>query len=262
VIITSDWQPNLYLAFGKERTQPSIDLAARINKDDPKRIIDIGCGPGNSTNVLKVRWTQAEIVGLDNSEAMINEAKSKYPAINWIQADASDDLDKLGKFDIVFSNAAIQWIPNHKILLTNLFGMLNNDGVLAVQVPCTKYMPINTELIKLTSNGKWKNHFTNISSTYSVHTADFYYNILCGLTAEIDLWETNYFHIMNTHSEIVKWYSGSGLRPYLDCLKDDFTKNKFVKEYENALKEVYPVQSDGKILFPFTRIFFIVKKSD
>jgi len=113
----SDWQPDLYLKFGKERTQPSIDLAAKIGLDDPKRIIDIGCGPGNSTNVLKARWPRAQIMGLDNSEAMIDEARSKYPGMDWIYLDASGDLSGLGNFDIVFSNAALQWMPNQQILL-------------------------------------------------------------------------------------------------------------------------------------------------
>ena len=255
----SDWQPNLYLQFGKERTQPSIDLTARIDIDNPKRIIDIGCGPGNSTNVLIARWPQAEIIGLDNSEAMIHEAKEKYPAMNWLCADAAGDLSTLGHFDIVFSNAAIQWMPHQKTLLSKFFRMLNIGGVLAVQVPCTKYMPMHTELKKLISSGKWKGKFANVASTYSIHTADFYYDILCDLTAEIELWETHYFHIMNTHADIVKWYSGSGLRPYLNCLEDASENTEFINEYENALKNVYPIQSDGKILFPFTRIFFVVK---
>jgi len=255
----SDWQPNLYLEFGKERTQPSIDLTARIDKDNPQRIIDIGCGPGNSANVLKARWKQAEIIGLDNSEAMINEAKSKYPDMQWLCTDASGDLTGLGKFDIVFSNAAIQWMPNQEKLLSKLFEMLNKNGILAIQVPCTKYMPIHIELEKLILADKWKIRFANVASPHSIHPADFYYNILCNLTEEIDLWETHYFHRMNTYADIVKWYSGAGLRPYLDCLKDNAIRAEFLKEFENALKNAYPIQSNGKILFPFTRIFFIAK---
>ena len=258
----SDWKPKLYLSFGKERTQPSIDLVTRIDCDNPKRIIDIGCGPGNSTNVLKARWPNAEIIGLDNSEAMINEAASKYPSMSWICDDACNDLTELGFFNIVFSNAAIQWMPNQDVLLSKLFGMLNEGGVLAVQVPCVKYMPMHTELKKLIATDKWKNQFVDMASAYSIHTADFYYNLLCNLTMEIDLWETHYYHIMNTHSDIVKWYSGSGLRPYLDCLKDNSMNTEFLNEYEDSLKVTYPVQSDGKILFPFTRIFFMARKEN
>ena len=255
----SDWQPNLYLEFDKERTQPSVDLVTKINIENPGRIIDIGCGPGNSTNVLKARWPNAEIIGLDNSEAMVSEAKSKYPAMSWLCADASGDLTKLGSFDIVFSNAAIQWITNQEILLPKLFGMLNRGGVLAVQVPCTKFMPIHTEVEKLAANDKWRNKFAGMASTYSIHTADYYYDIICNLNEEVDLWETHYYHIMKSHADIVRWFRGTGLRPYLDCLKDNETHTEFIKEYENALKAVYHVQPDGKILFPFTRIFFVVK---
>ena len=256
----SSWQPNLYLEYGKERTQPAIDLVARIDKDDPKRIIDVGCGLGNSTNVLKARWTKAEIIGLDNSETMIAEAKSKYDTIKWLCADASNDLTELGNFDIVFSNAVIQWIANQELLLHKLFRMLSPGGVLAVQVPCVKYMPIDTELKKLIITDKWRDYFENMVSTYSIHTADFYYDILCDFTTELDLWETHYFHVMNTHADIVKWYSGAGLRPYLACLKDDSLEVEFCKEYESALASVYPIQPNGKILFPFTRIFFTLKK--
>jgi len=255
----SDWQPDLYLQFAGERTQPSIDLVRRIDAIAPTRIIDIGCGPGNSTEVLKARWPGAEIIGLDDSEAMIDEARATYPAMNWICADASDVGAELGTFDIVFSNAALQWMPSQEMLLPKLSSMLNKGGLLAVQVPCTKYMPIHIELEKLATSTAWRKRFIDMASTYSVHTADFYYDLLCKLTTEIDLWETHYFHVMNTHSEILEWYSGSGLRPYLDCLKDDGLRTEFLEEYEDALKSAYPVQADGRILFPFTRIFFLVR---
>ncbi|MFA6697585.1 MAG: methyltransferase domain-containing protein, partial [Eubacteriales bacterium] len=143
------WKPNLYLSFERERTQPSIDLMTRINLDKPYRIIDIGCGPGNSTNILKLRWPEAELIGLDDSEAMIQQAKEKYKDIKWVLADATGDLSSLGTFDIVFSNAAIQWMPNHPALIKNMFKLLNKGGVLAVQVPYTEEMPIHTDLQKL-----------------------------------------------------------------------------------------------------------------
>ena len=254
----SDWQPSLYLEFGKERTQPSIDLVARLDKEDPGRILDVGCGPGNSTRVLQARWGHAEIIGLDRSQAMIEEAKSRYPDIQWYCADASVDLSGLGTFDIVFSNAAIQWMPNQKALLSKLFGMLRPSGVLAVQVPCAKFMPVHTELVELASAEKWKARFEKLIAPYSVHTPDYYYDILCNLTDEVDLWETDYYHIMDSHSDIVRWSSASAMRPYLDCLPDESAAAEFTEEYELALREAYPLQPGGKILFPCTRIFFIV----
>ena len=255
----SDWQPGLYLTFDKERTQPSIDLVARIDCNDPKRIIDVGCGPGNSTAVLKAKWPQAEIIGLDSSTAMIDEAKSKYPAMEWVCADAFSDLSDIGKFDIVFSSAAIQWIPDQDKLLAKLYGMLNENGVLAAQVPCTKHMAVQIELDKLASTAKWKPLFADVSS-HSAYSAETYYDILCGLTPDIDLWETRYFHVMQSHSDIVNWYSGTGLRPYLDCLDGGALAAEFLADFEAALKIAYPIQADGKVLFPFTRIFFMAKK--
>lgn len=258
----ADWNPNLYLTFEKERTQPSIDLVSRIDKETPERIIDIGCGPGNSTRVLKRRWPNAQIVGLDHSQAMLEQAKKTDENIHWICKNASENLAELGKFDVVFSNAAIQWIPNQVLLLQNLFGLLCDNGTLAVQVPCTKNMPIHTELQKLIHTEKWESAFQSVSSNYSIHTADFYYDILSGISNSIDLWETNYYHIMNDHAEIVRWYSGSGLRPYLDCFAEESEKNQFLAEYESLLKHAYPLQKDNKVLFPFHRIFFTVNKKE
>ena len=258
----SDWKPNLYLTFEKERTQPSIDLVMRIDNENPKKIIDIGCGPGNSTNVLRMRWSEAEIIGMDSSEPMIEQAKKNYDNINWICVDASQNLSELGLFDIVFSNAAIQWISDQHLIIPNLFHILNKGGLLAVQVPCTKNMSIHTELKKLVSTVKWEKHFNSLSSTYSIHTADFYYDILSSLSQQIDLWETDYYHIMNCHQDIVKWYSGSGLRPYLDCLTNENVKAEFISDYESVLKNSYPLQKDNKVLFPFTRIFFTAHKAE
>ncbi|MCL2512716.1 MAG: methyltransferase domain-containing protein [Oscillospiraceae bacterium] len=256
----SDWNPNIYLSFEKERTQPSIDLAMRIGMDSPKRIIDIGCGSGSSTAVLKSRWPAAEIVGLDNSKSMLERAKEKTPGIEWVCGDASGDLSHLGAFDIVFSNAAIQWMPNHPLLLKNLYSILTDGGIFAVQVPYTADRPIYKELQKLISVPKWKNRFAAVSTVSSFHAADYYYDILSGLPSNVELWVTEYFHIMPDHKSVIKWYSGTGLRPYLDCFSDGSEKEEFLNEYESNLKKSYPPQPNGKILFPFKRIFFTARK--
>jgi trans-aconitate 2-methyltransferase len=135
-----NWNPDQYLKFANERTQPSIDLAARINVENPKSIIDIGCGPGNSTRVLRQRWPESRISGLDSSVEMIKKAKEDFPELEWITADASTfKFDK--KYDIVFSNAALQWMPAHELLLRRLMEILNANGALAVQVPANKESP-------------------------------------------------------------------------------------------------------------------------
>ncbi|MDR3314536.1 MAG: methyltransferase domain-containing protein [Oscillospiraceae bacterium] len=256
----SSWNPHLYLSFAKERTQPSIDLVARIDMESPKRILDVGCGPGNSTAILKSRWPNAEITGLDYAQSMIEQAKQTDSAIKWVHGDATSDLAGLGTFNIVFSNAAIQWMPNQPLLLKNLHQLLMDGGVLAVQVPCVKDMPIHTELQNLIAEPKWKSHFAALSSAHSVHSAEYYYGVLCGLTSNVALWVTAYYHVMPSHHSLIEWYSGSALRPYFDCFAEERLKADFLQDYENRLKNCYPLQSDGKILFPFKRIFFILKK--
>lgn len=255
----SDWKPELYLKFDKQRTQPSIDLTARIDLAAPKRIIDIGCGPGNSTAVLKNRWPNANITGLDSSPAMIAQAGQTNQDITWVCADASNDLSALGRFDIVFSNAAIQWMPDHDALLPNLFSLLEGGGVLAVQVPNTTHMPIHIALQALVKSGKWHDKLGHIT-THATCAAPTYYDILSKLTPDIDLWETHYHHVMDSHNALVQWYTSTGLRPYLDALESDGDKAAFLADFEDTLINAYPAQSDGKVLFPFVRIFFIARK--
>lgn len=257
----SDWKPELYLKFKKQRTQPAIDLVSRIDLTAPKRIIDIGCGPGNSTLTLKNRWPNAEITGIDNSPSMIEQAKKTDGDINWICADASDDLDGLGKFDIVFSNAAIQWMPRHEELLPRLFSLLDVGGVFAVQVPVTTQMPVHVSLQSIVQSERWSNKFSGENS-HSTFSAPYYYDILSKLSRDIDLWETHYYHVMENHQSIVQWYSSTGLKPYLDRLESASDQTNFLIEFENALKFAYPKQVDGFVLFPFTRIFFIVSKHE
>ena len=258
----SDWKPDLYLSFEKERTQPAIDLAARVDAETPRRILDIGCGPGNSTYVLQRRWPEAEITGLDSSAAMLEQARAKYPDMRWVQADAAGDLSGLGLFDIVFSNAAIQWMPDHGALLKNFYALLNEGGTLAVQVPYTKHMHLHTDLQKLAAMPEWKPRFSTLGPTHAIHEAAFYYDILSALSPGVALWQTEYYHAMEGHKALIQWYSGTGLRPYLDCLADENVRQSFLREYEVLLRASYPPRKNGKVLFPFTRIFFMTKKQE
>ncbi|BBB89700.1 MAG TPA: methyltransferase domain-containing protein [Methylomusa anaerophila] len=251
-----DWNPDSYLKFEKERTQPVKDLAARIEIEEPSRILDIGCGPGNSTKELKIKWPKAYIIGLDNSPNMIEKAKANLPDIEWVPADASTDLTHLGKFDIVFSNAAIQWIPNHESLLRKLFFMLNAKGVLAIQIPNVSEMAINKALKTTVSNKKWEKYLESAKQQIFYYSPQFYYDILCKLTPVVYLWRTNYYHVMSSHRNIIDWYKSTGMRPYLDELPNDNLRAEFANDVLKIVEKEYEVQKDGNILFPFTRIFF------
>lgn len=253
----NDWNPNLYLKFEKERTQPVKDLISRIEKENPKRIIDIGCGPGNSTRQLKNEWPQSDIVGLDNSPNMIKKAKENLPGLTWVTADAGADLTQLGKFDIVLSNAAIQWIPDHEQLVPKLFSLLDDTGVLAVQVPNITDMGIKTAIQKTVEDRKWHDHFSSSEAETFYYLPQFYYDILSKLTHEISLWETHYYHIMDSHKSIVDWYTSTGLRPLLDKLPNEDLKSAFSQDILKHVSNEYELQRDGKVLFRFRRIFFI-----
>ena len=256
----ADWQPVQYLKYRNERTQPSIDLVNRLSHENPARIIDIGCGPGNSTAILKNRWQYADIYGLDNSKNMIQEAEANFPDIHWLLMSANDDLSSLGQFDIVFTNAALQWIPEHETLIPNMFKMLNEKGVLAAQVPFVKHLPVYTSIQTLITTGKWSRYFNNPPLYPKHYPYEHYYNIICGLTGKIEIWQTDYIHVMPDHKSIVEWYKGTGLRPFIDMIPDDKKQMDFCNDYERLISEIYPVEKDGRVLFPFTRIFFTVYK--
>ena len=174
------WNPDLYMQFRSERTQPSIDLIARINPIEPKSIIDIGCGPGNSTQVLVNRWPKAKITGLDSSTAMIKKARHDYPNQEWIVADALTYVSEI-KFDIVFSNAVIQWIPNHQALLKRFHDMLSESGLIAVQIPLFWDMPLGEIINSTADNARWKERMVGISDLFTIHDYSFYYNHLSEL---------------------------------------------------------------------------------
>jgi trans-aconitate 2-methyltransferase len=257
--MSKDWNPDLYLKFNQERTQPSIDLVSRIGFDKPNNIIDIGCGPGNSTQVLVSRWPGSKITGIDNSPAMIEKAKEDYPKQDWYIIDAGNEEIK-GKYDIVFSNATIQWIPNHASLLKKFHALLSGHGLLAIQVPLFWDMPIGQKLLEIGSNDRWNSATKRVKELFTIHDPSFYYDHLSDLFNSIDIWVSDYFHILSSQSSILEMIRSTGLRPYLDSLKSEFDRKAFEELVFQEIVKDYPLQKDGKVLFPFKRLFFIARK--
>ncbi len=255
----SDWNSEQYLKFKKERTQPSIDLAKRINIENPERIIDIGCGPGNSTAVLKKSYPNAYILGVDFSPNMIEKAQADYPELDFMLFDASKDFDKLdGKFDIVFSNACIQWIPDHKKLLSDMMSILNPNGIMAVQVPNQAEMPINSIVSRVIESDKWKDKFEQKRKFHNLNEEE-YFDFLFDISSDFSMWKTVYFHRLPSQESIVEWYRSTGLKPYLEVL-DDENKAQLEKDILSEVMEYYPIQKNGKVIFRFSRLFFTAKK--
>jgi len=255
-----DWNSKQYLKFKTERTQPAIDLVNRINVDNPGKILDVGCGPGNSTQVLYSKYPNSYILGIDISEEMLNAARKEYPNLDFKICDAGKDLSQLdGDYDIVFSNACIQWIPDHERLLTDMLNLLKKNGVLAVQIPMNFNEPIHKIIEEVTSSEKWKKYFAEQRIFYTLSQSE-YYDILSEISGEFCIWETVYYHVMKSHNEILEWYRGTGLRPYLSVLPDNM-KKEFEDEIMENLVQRYPRQRNGDIIFRFPRFFFIARKS-
>jgi trans-aconitate 2-methyltransferase len=249
------WNPDLYLRFKKERTQPSIDLVTRIESNKPKRIIDIGCGPGNSTEILRDRWKRAEIIGLDNSKQMIEKAEESYPRGKWILADASD-FDPDESFDIVFSNAALQWMPNHERLIPHLLSLVSPGGVLAFQVPNNQKSDIHQSLYEATLEPRFREYTDRVKHILNYQSGPYYYDLLSPKVTNLEMWETTYYHILDNHEELLNWYKSTGMRPYLEALPDNLVED-FVDSVRGKCKERYTVQSDGKVIYPFNRLFAV-----
>ena len=255
----TDWDSAKYLKFSSERTQPAIDLVNRIYLERPKKILDIGCGPGNSSEVLAQRYPDADIFGIDSSPAMIEAAEVQHPNIRFVQCDASSDLHTLGRdFDIVFSNACIQWIPNHNTLLKNMMCLLKSGGVLAVQTPMNYQEPIHQIIKQISTNHKWSSKFQNPRICYNL-TPSQYYDLLSDIASDFCIWGTTYFHKMKSHSDIMEWYRATGLRPYLNALSET-DKTDFEKDIYKELISAYPKQKNGEIIFRFPRFFFTATK--
>lgn len=258
MILMSNWDVDLYLRFGKERTQPAIDLVNRINLSSPKKIIDLGCGSGNSTQVLKSKWNDSDITGFDSSVAMIHAAQQKYPDFKWIHGDINTWQDT--SFDLIYSNAAFHWVPNHQELIMRLINQLKKGGVLAFQIPYHKNSGLHQLIQQIASESQWGNQFATAKNAITIESPSFYYDILFDKTTRLDIWKTEYIHEMEDHQSIIDWISATGLRPYLDALQGKNDKDLFIKKLEIGLRDIYPFQKNKKILFPFHRLFLIAYK--
>jgi len=248
------WDPKQYLAFDRERTRPCLDLLARIETDPVRYAVDLGCGPGNSTIALARHFPGADILGLDSSPAMIERARHDHAELRFDVADATRwATDR--PCDVILSNAVFQWVDDHDTLFPRLVAQLRPGGALAVQMPGNFEAPTHRILRELARTEPWASK-TSAREPYWVQAPAFYYDVLSPVTSTLDVWETEYQHVLPDHHAIVEWYKGTGLRPYLEALSPA-EQPAFLEALEARLVEAYPTQADGRVLFPFLRIFFV-----
>src|SRR5262245_19893930 len=251
--IMPSWNADQYLKFADERTRPCRDLLAAIDLPAVHRLIDLGCGPGNSTSVLAGRWPTAEITGLDNATSMIEVARNAQAQHRWIVGDISEwSMNELEQFDLVFSNAALQWVPDHRSLYPRLIDRVRPGGVLAVQIPANFEALPHLLMRELAPSGLRVKE-------WHAHDLAFYYDVLSARVSRVDIWQTEYQHVMSNAEAIVEWYKGSGLRPFLEAMAVDQREN-FLGQYTERIRAAYWARPDGKVLFPFLRLFVVAYK--
>lgn len=250
------WDPSEYLRFGDDRTRPAFELASRIAVDSPAAVVDLGCGPGNSTSVLTQRWPQARVLGLDSSTEMIAAASAAYPHADWQVSDIAQWSPDV-PFDVVFSNAALQWLPGHGRLVERLFAFVAPGGALAFQIPSATYAEVRSLIHEIAREEPWALRMEGPLGALTMEPPGFYYDHLAPQARSVDLWETEYVHVMDSPSTIVDWIASTGLRPFLDALGTEGERDEFVASLRRRVARSYPVQRDGRVLFPFRRMFVI-----
>ena len=250
------WDSQLYLRYERERTQPSIDLVSRIDLGSPATIIDLGCGPGNSTRVLRERWPAARVTGLDSSTAMIEKARQTSDAIDWRIGDIQTWYEP-NRFDLVFANASLHWIDDHESLTKRLLEAVKPSGIFAFQMPALYNQPVAQAIHDVSESPTWQSHRLSNQYTLRTHTPGEYYDWLAPLSKQLQIWETVYFHELADHQAIVDFYSSTGLKPYLEGLPSAELREQFKASVLEAVRNLFPAQRNGKVLFPFRRIFLI-----
>ncbi|MEJ1967487.1 MAG: trans-aconitate 2-methyltransferase [Rhizomicrobium sp.] len=251
------WNPHLYLTFADERTRPAAELLAHVPDEAPARVIDLGCGPGNSTALLAARWPHARLEGLDSSPQMLEQAHRSGVTAHWIEADLAT-WQAHEPYDVVYSNAAYQWLPDHAALVPRLMGFVVRGGSFAFQVPHNMDAPSHALMRQTAADGPWSARLANVREIVVLH-ADAYYDILKAHAATVDIWETEYLHVLRGDDAVYHWVSATGLRPFMAALADD-ERDAFIAAYKQKLLAAYPPRPDGTTLFPFKRLFAVARR--
>jgi trans-aconitate 2-methyltransferase len=254
-----DWSAEQYLKFEDERTRPSRDLLAQIPLSAPRGVIDIGCGPGNSTELLVERWPQAEIIGIDTSADMLRRARERLPEQTFVEVNVAHWVPPANT-DLLFANAIFQWVPEHLRQLQRLLGELPSGGVLAVQMPDNLDEPSHLMMREVAHSGPWKETLADIARAKEVlPRPGAYYDALRPLCQRIEIWHTIYNHVLADATAIVEWVKGTGLRPFVDPL-EPAERKEFLREYTARVAAAYLPQADGKVLMRFPRLFVVAIK--
>ncbi|MGY2049270.1 trans-aconitate 2-methyltransferase [Methylobacterium sp. JK268] len=255
----ADWNAAQYLKFADERTRPAADLLARVPLKDAARAVDLGCGPGNSTELLCARFPAAQVTGLDSSSDMLAAARARLPAVTFLQGDVAQ-FSPAEPPDLLFANAVLQWLPDHAGLLPRLARLLAPGGCLAVQMPDNLEEPSHRLMREVAAEPDFAGPLAEAAGARArLGSARDYDAWLSAAGCRVEIWRTTYYHPLAGHRGIVEWVRSTGLRPFLDPL-DAAGQAAFLSRYEEALARAYPPQADGRVLLPFPRLFLVARR--
>ena len=248
------WDPSQYSRFARERLQPGIDLVSHLPEVPARRVVDLGCGTGELTELLASRFPNAvEVTGIDNSEAMLAKARSRLGRARYEWGDIATWRPR-EKVDVLFSNAVYQWLPDHHALFRRLIDFIAVGGVFAAQMPRNFAAPSHSMMRELAESPPYAGRVDLLSEP--VLSPELYYNILSPLSADVQIWETEYLHVLEGDDPVFEWTRGTALLPVYAGLQGQ-ELDAFLAEYKARLRSAYPRRSDGKTLFPFRRIFLV-----
>jgi trans-aconitate 2-methyltransferase len=253
-----DWDTGLYLKFEAERTQPARDLLARV-PIEARRIVDLGCGPGTSTQLLAARYPGAQITGVDKSGQMLAAARARLGGVVFERQDIAAWRPEV-RPDLIFANAALQWLPDHHELIPRLMSFLAEGGCLAIQMPDNRQEPSHALMRMVAADGPWADRLVPVAKTRGlIGIYSDYHQWLRPLSSRVEIWQTTYVHPLPGVGAVVDWFRGSGLRPFLNLL-DECEREQFIARYMEGLAEAYPAESGGELLFLYPRLFVTALK--
>ena len=257
----ASWDPDIYAVYRGYRERPAFDLLAAIPPDlRPREIWDLGCGAGEQAALLAARYPQARVRGMDSSPEMLSRAEALQSRVEWVQGDIEGFAPEVAA-DLIFSNAALQWLDDHMMLFPRLARALAPGGVLAIQIPVAEEMGWRASLAEIAGRGPWAKRLFGVVGVRAAHAPEDYYAWLAPLCREVDIWTTTYLHALHGEDPIVEWTMGTSLRPYLDALLEDERK-PFLDAWRDRLAQDHPRRGDGVTLFPFKRMFIVARRAE
>ncbi|MEH2568145.1 methyltransferase domain-containing protein [Bradyrhizobium sp. AZCC 2289] len=252
------WNPQQYLKFSGHRLRPAVDLLMRIPEFPVRSVADLGAGAGNVTKLIKERWPDANVIGVEGSAEMVAAGKKAAPEVEWLHQDLGS-WQPPHRYDVVYSNAALHWLPDHARLFPSLMEKVEPGGILAVQMPRNFAAPSHLLIAETALNGPWRSQVEHLVTPPPVGEPGFYHDLLAPLSEQVDIWETEYLQVLEGENPVKEWTKGTWLTRYLDILQGQ-EKAAFEAAYGERVAKAYPRNSAGQTLFPFRRLFMVVQR--